>query len=100
LLQRIAIRFKGKPTAPVIGRAAVTNKKSWILSAAHAGAAWSSLKISADAFLTGWLSDQFAGQFGPSSLRWSMGVMSLMSVWAAFHYWAASNHMDRRPAKG
>jgi predicted MFS family arabinose efflux permease len=54
--------------------------------------------LAGGAFLTGWLSDQFAGQFGPNSLRWSMGVMSLMSIWAAFHYWAASNHMDRRPA--
>jgi predicted MFS family arabinose efflux permease len=50
------------------------------------------------AFLTGWLSDKFAGQYGANSLRWSMIVMSLASVWAAFHYWAASNHLGRRPA--
>jgi predicted MFS family arabinose efflux permease len=55
--------------------------------------------LAGGAFLTGWLSDQFMAQFGPSSLRWSMGVMSLMSVWAALHYWAASNHMGRRAAK-
>jgi predicted MFS family arabinose efflux permease len=52
------------------------------------------------AFLTGWLSDKFAGQYGANSLRWSMIVMSLASVWAAFHYWAASNHLGRRPAAG
>jgi predicted MFS family arabinose efflux permease len=51
------------------------------------------LGLAGGAFLTGWLSDLFAAQLGPSSLRWSMGVMSLMSVWAAFHYWVASNHM-------
>jgi len=56
--------------------------------------------LAAGAFLTGWLSDKFAGQYGANSLRWSMIVMSLASVWAAFHYWAASNHLGRRPAAG
>ena len=56
--------------------------------------------LAAGAFLTGWLSDKFAGQYGANSLRWSMIVMSLTSVWAAFHYWAASNHLGRRPAAG
>jgi predicted MFS family arabinose efflux permease len=56
--------------------------------------------LASGAFLTGWLSDKFAGQYGANSLRWSMIVMSLMSVWAAFHYWLASNHLGRRPAAG
>jgi predicted MFS family arabinose efflux permease len=56
--------------------------------------------IALGAFLTGWLSDRFAAQYGQNSLRWSMMVMSLASVWAAFHYWAASNHLGRRPAAG
>lgn len=49
-------------------------------------------------FLTGWLSDKFAGHYGTDSLRWSMIVMSLTSAWAACHYWAASNHLNFRPA--
>jgi predicted MFS family arabinose efflux permease len=56
--------------------------------------------LAGGAFLTGWLSDKFAGQYGANSLRWSMIVMCLTSVWAAFHYWAASNHLGRRPAAG
>jgi predicted MFS family arabinose efflux permease len=49
------------------------------------------------AFLTGWLSDKFAGHYGADSLRWSMIVMSLTSAWAALHYWIASNHLISRP---
>lgn len=49
-------------------------------------------------FLTGWLSDKFVGQYGADSLRWSMIVMSMTSVWAAFHYWTASNHLTSHPA--
>jgi len=56
--------------------------------------------IAFGAFFTGYLSDQLAGQFGQNSLRWSIAAMSLLSVGAAFHYWAASNHMGRPSATG
>jgi predicted MFS family arabinose efflux permease len=56
--------------------------------------------IAFGAFFTGYLSDQLAGQFGQNSLRWSIAAMSLLSVGAAFHYWAASNHIGRPSATG
>jgi predicted MFS family arabinose efflux permease len=56
--------------------------------------------IAFGAFFTGFLSDRLAGQFGQESLRWSIAAMSLLSIGAAWHYWAASNHMGHRPASG
>lgn len=56
--------------------------------------------IAFGAFFTGYLSDHLVGQFGQNSLRWSIAAMSLLSVGAAFHYWAASNHMGSRSAAG
>ena len=55
--------------------------------------------IAGGAFLTGLLSDRLVPLVGAESLRWSLGIMSLMSAWAAVHYWRASYHLGRR-AKG
>lgn len=52
--------------------------------------------IAGGAFLTGLLSDHLAPVVGNESLRWSLGIMSLMSAWAAIHYWRAAYHLGRR----
>ena len=55
--------------------------------------------IAGGAFLTGWLSDRLVPVFGADSLRWSLGILSVLSVWSALHYWRASYHLGRRAAK-
>ncbi|MGA7996897.1 MAG: hypothetical protein WCA28_18600, partial [Bradyrhizobium sp.] len=55
--------------------------------------------IAGGAFLTGWLSDRLVPVFGADSLRWSLGILSLLSVWSAVHYWRASYHLGRRATK-
>ena len=55
--------------------------------------------IAGGAFLTGWLSDRLVPVFGADSLRWSLGILSLLSVWSALHYWRASYHLGRRVTK-
>ncbi|MBR0858050.1 spinster family MFS transporter [Bradyrhizobium liaoningense] len=52
--------------------------------------------LAGGAFLTGWLSDQLKDYFGPESLRYSLAILSLMSIWSAFHYWRASYHLGKR----
>jgi predicted MFS family arabinose efflux permease len=52
--------------------------------------------IAGGAFLTGLLSDRLVPVVGDQSLRWSLGIMSLMSAWSAIHYWRASYHLGRR----
>ncbi|KIU44223.1 MULTISPECIES: MFS transporter [Bradyrhizobium] len=52
--------------------------------------------IAGGAFLTGLLSDRLVPFVGAESLRWSLGIMSLMSAWAAIHYWRAAYHLGRR----
>jgi predicted MFS family arabinose efflux permease len=52
--------------------------------------------IAGGAFLTGLLSDRLVPVVGSESLRWSLGIMSLMSAWAALHYWRASYHLGQR----
>jgi predicted MFS family arabinose efflux permease len=54
--------------------------------------------IAGGAFLTGWLSDRLVPVFGTGSLRYSLGIMSLMSAWSAVHYWRASYHLGQRRA--
>lgn len=51
--------------------------------------------LAGGAFLTGWLSDRLSGEFGTESLRYALGIMSLMSAWSAVHYWKASSCLGR-----
>ena len=51
--------------------------------------------LAGGAFLTGVLSDRLAGEFGSDSLRYALGIMSLMSAWSAIHYWKASTYLGK-----
>lgn len=51
--------------------------------------------LAGGAFLTGWLSDRLMNDFGAESLRYALGIMSLMSAWSAIHYWKASFYLER-----
>jgi len=42
----------------------------------------------------GILSDLLAGEFGKESLRWALLLVSLVNIWAAFHYVVAGRHLD------
>jgi predicted MFS family arabinose efflux permease len=51
--------------------------------------------LAGGAFLTGWLSDRLVSAVGSDSLRYALGIMSLMSAWSAIHYWKASIYLGR-----
>jgi predicted MFS family arabinose efflux permease len=55
--------------------------------------------LAGGAFLTGWLSDRLKSDFGAESLRYALGIMSLMSAWSAIHYWKASYYLGRQHQK-
>lgn len=55
--------------------------------------------LAGGAFLTGVLSDRLASEFGAESLRYALGIMSLMSAWSAIHYWKASSYLGKSEQK-
>jgi predicted MFS family arabinose efflux permease len=55
--------------------------------------------LAGGAFLTGVLSDRLVGEFGSDSLRYALGIMSLMSAWSAIHYWKASSYLGKSEHK-
>ncbi len=44
--------------------------------------------------LTGILSDQLEPRFGSESLRYAMMTVSLLFIWAAYHFWTASRTIE------
>lgn len=55
--------------------------------------------LAGGAFLTGVLSDRLVGGLGADSLRYALGIMSLMSAWSAIHYWKASTYLGKSEQK-
>ena len=49
--------------------------------------------ISIGGLLTGWLSDNLPIQGEAAPLRWALIIVSLFSIWAAFHYYWATRYI-------
>ena len=93
-LSGLLLLFYPGPTYATIQSLAKPNARSF--ASAVAMFCINGVGIAGGAFLTGWLSDRLAPVYGADSLRYALGIMSLMSAWSAIHYWRASYHLGQR----
>lgn len=51
--------------------------------------------LASGAFIVGLISDALAPRLDSQSLRWALIIVSVCKLWAAAHYWRASQHLNR-----